>query len=328
MSRVLTPTILRLGLTVTDPVPYTRIVSTNQFPEPAEQASLYPGPSVSITPPPQSPESEASPAFWQLFLAVCTWIASAGFLLVVPVIVALPYLILKATSQSGLQPETLIKDKTLILLSILGVIPAHALSILVAWVVITSWGKRPFWETLKWSWPEDFGIWKRVSLAALALALLWLGSIVAKALGGGETDIDQLINSSTAARITLAVVATATAPFVEEVIYRGVLYSAFERAFGAVLAVLIVSVMFGGVHVVQYRKSLGVIVVIMMLSVALTLVRAITGRLLPCFLMHLVFNGVQSIYIVMEPYIESMRHAGKAAGLTLQTIAPFFSQLG
>jgi hypothetical protein len=45
---------------------------------------------------------------------------------------------------------------------------------------------------------------------------LWLGSRVARVLGGGETEIDLLINSSFPARITLAFLAAATAPFVEK----------------------------------------------------------------------------------------------------------------
>ena len=82
---------------------------------------------------------------------------------------------------------------------------------------------------------RNFGLWRRISLAVLAVALLWLGWRVARVLGGGETEIDLLINSSFPARITLAFLAAATAPFVEEVIYRGVLYAALERAFGSCL---------------------------------------------------------------------------------------------
>jgi hypothetical protein len=32
-------------------------------------------------------------------------------------------------------------------------------------------------------------------------------------------------------------------------------------------------------------------------------VRARTGRLLPCYIIHLVFNGIQSVLIVVEPYL-------------------------
>ncbi len=32
--------------------------------------------------------------------------------------------------------------------------------------------------------------------------------------------------------------------------------------------------------------------------------RAYSGRLLPCYVMHLVFNGLQSIVILFEPYVQ------------------------
>jgi hypothetical protein len=38
----------------------------------------------------------------------------------------------------------------------------------------------------------------------------------------------------------------------------------------------------------------------------LTFIRARTGRLLPCFVIHLVFNGIQSLIIVFEPYLRAL----------------------
>jgi membrane protease YdiL (CAAX protease family) len=257
-------------------------------------------------------------------LGFCTWLASVLLLLVVPLLVCIPYVAYVAVEQHGLRPETLITDKTLILLSLIGVIPAHALTILVAWAVVTRWGQRPFWETIRWSWPENFGPWKS---ALLAVVLLALGTLLTWALGGGETQLDQLIKSSYAARITTAFIAAATAPFVEEVTYRGVLYPSVERAFGAIWAVLLVTALFAGVHYLQYSNNLGVIAVITMLSLSLTLVRAFTGRLLPCFMMHLVFNGIQAIYIIMAPYIEAHSSRKTAAG-AIQLIELFVRRLG
>jgi hypothetical protein len=45
---------------------------------------------------------------------------------------------------------------------------------------------------------------------------------------------------------------------------------------------------------------------ISLLSFVLTFIRARTGRLLPCFVIHLVFNGVQSCIIVLEPYLRRL----------------------
>jgi len=56
--------------------------------------------------------------------------------------------------------------------------------------------------------------------------------------------------------------------------------------------------------VIQYSQNVGVILVITILSFTLTLSRAISGSLIPPFLIHLVFNGIQAIFIVLSPFIE------------------------
>jgi membrane protease YdiL (CAAX protease family) len=109
----------------------------------------------------------------------------------------------------------------------------------------------------------------------------------------------------------IAFLAVATAPLVEESIYRGILYPAFERVSSPTVAVIVVTVLFALPHVPQYWPNFAVIISITLLSVALTVLRARTGRLLPGVAVHLVFNGIQSVIIVAEPYlraaIENMR---------------------
>src|SRR5207245_11743525 len=124
--------------------------------------------------------------------------------------------------------------------------------------------------------------------------------------GGQDTDIERLLQSSRAAALITAVLAATTAPLVEETIYRGLLYSAFQRVIGPVFAVIVVASMFAGLPVLQYWPNVGAISAITLLSVVLTVVRARTGRLLPCFVIHLVFNGIQSLIIVLDPYLRAL----------------------
>ena len=138
----------------------------------------------------------------------------------------------------------------------------------------------------------------------LALVLFALASLITTFWGGGKTDLDLLIESSLPARFVLAFAAVATAPLVEELIYRGVLYTALERAGGKVIAIFAVSFLFAGVHVVQYWNNVAVILVITLLSFTLTAARAVTGKLLPAFIIHLVFNGIQSVLIVLGAFID------------------------
>jgi hypothetical protein len=41
-----------------------------------------------------------------------------------------------------------------------------------------------------------------------------------------------------------------------------------------------------------------------MLSLTLTLVRALTDRLLPSVVIHLIFNGIQSVILLLYPFLE------------------------
>ena len=96
--------------------------------------------------------------------------------------------------------------------------------------------------------------------------------------GEHKTDLDLLIESSLYTRIALAFVAVATAPLIEELIYRGLMYQAFEKAAGMAVAIPVVSLLFAGVHVIQYKNNIVVILVITLLSFTLTVVRALSGK--------------------------------------------------
>jgi membrane protease YdiL (CAAX protease family) len=257
---------------------------------------------------PASPEIHPDNPPWGIGLALLSWVASVAFLFALSVIVVLPYALIQTWGAGVNALENFLKtDKTALFLQIVSVIPAHLLTLGAAWAIVTRFGKYPFWRSLGWDWGKRMGPW---TSAGLAVALLLLGTALTKMFGGQPTDIDKIIESSTASRFALAFLATATAPLVEEVIYRGVIYSALQRAIGKLWAIIGVMVLFAGVHVPQYIDNISVIAAIGILSLSLTLVRAYSGRLLPCFLIHLVFNGIQSIIIVLWPYIQRWGASG------------------
>jgi len=235
---------------------------------------------------------------WGVGWAVLVWVTSLAILVFMQIAVAVPYVVYKTSS--GGSTAALATDPTLIFFSILGVVPAHILTFLIVWFLVSNRGRRPFWQTLGWSFPKNFGPWKTILLAAVLLAV---GVLFTQFLGGKETQLDQVINSSLKARFATAFLAVATAPMVEELIFRGVLYPALRRAIGMAGAVAIVTVLFAGIHVFQYFDNFGVVAVITMLSLTLTLLRAYTGRLLPSFVLHLVFNGIQAAFLVVQPFV-------------------------
>ena len=160
-------------------------------------------------------------------------------------------------------------DPTLIFISILGVVPAHILTFLIVWFLVTNRGRRPFWQTLGWNFPENFGPWKTIALAAV---LLGVGVLFTQFLGGKETALDQdhqqffkgtVCDGFSSGRHSAVGGRTDLS--------RCKLYPALQRAMGMVAAVAVVTVLFAGIHVFQYYDNFGVVAVITMLSLSLTL---------------------------------------------------------
>jgi len=241
-----------------------------------------------------------------VWLALLTWAASVVLTIIVPQLVALPYVAMHYSGGTGPTKETLLADKTFILFIVIGLFVAHLFTLALAWAVVTRFKKFPFGKALGLSWPSNFGILKSTGLAIL---LFLVAMLIVWQFGGQETDLEKILRSSRAAALVVAFIAAATAPIVEEVVYRGLLYSALQRLAGQFVSVMVITLLFAGLHVFQYWPDFGAIASISLLSLILTAIRARTGRLLPCYVIHLVFNGIQSILIVVSPYVRTLNPA-------------------
>ena len=282
---------------------FTEESSQQITPLPEEHAAPpEPRPSEAV----QIPAAPSWIAAWRdVGISFGVWIASVFLLLFLPLIYALPYLIYKIAKFGPPTPEALSSDKLLIFYSVLGILPTHLLTLVIVWLVITYGGRRPFWKNIEFEWPTNMSPAAAILVNVLVATLLFLAALgVTSLYGDRKTDLDILIESSLYTRLATAFVAVATAPLVEEVVYRGLLYRSLEKAAGMGVAIPVVSLLFAGVHVFQYRNNLAVIAIITLLSITLTLSRAITGKLLPAFIIHLVFNGIQSIFIVLGGFVD------------------------
>ncbi len=257
----------------------------------------------------QPPAVNADDPAWGVVSALFVWIASMVLIVVMPLLFLLPY-----ASSKGLHTgdpnyikalaELALSDKTAVLLQVVALLPSHLATLVLIWAVVTRFGKKPFWRTIGWSWSGQLEIWLWVGLG---VGLFIVGSTLAWALGSAKpTQLEQIINSSLAARYTISLLAVGTAPFVEEFMYRGVLYAPLQKLAGGPTAVCLVLALFTIIHVPQYWPNVGVIAAVALLSIALTLVRAYTHRLLPCIIIHLVFNGIQAVLLIVEPYAQKI----------------------
>jgi membrane protease YdiL (CAAX protease family) len=285
------------------------IVSTSNESAPLVESTagshLTAGQEHAVSPTPIAEINPNNPP-WGLLAAFLIWLASVLLLFGMAFVFLVPYAALKSPGMDRQAlAEFLATDKTALLLTVLSAIPAHLLTLGIIWAVVTHFGKRPFWRALGWSRGKGFGIWMSAGLAAL-LYVIAISMIYAFGLEETDTALARIVSSSRAAAIAIAFMAVVTAPLVEELVYRGVLYSALQKTAGRTWAIAGVLMLFTLIHVPQYWPNYGAIAAVGLLSVSLTLVRAYTGRLLPCFIMHLVFNGIQSALILFEPYLRQL----------------------
>lgn len=243
---------------------------------------------------------------WNGWIALGVWILSILFIFIFPVIFVTPYAVaqnINLADRTALA-EFITTDKTAILLQLLSIFPAHILTLVLGWAVVTNLKKYSFRQTLGWDWGR-FKLWHAFAITAAFFAL---GIAFTQIFPQQENEMDKLLKSSQAAVYLVALFATFTAPLVEEVVYRGILYSALQRRFGIVLAVIFVTLLFAAIHIPQYSSGsspdYGTITLLLMLSLILTLIRVKTDNLLPCIILHTVFNGIQSVFLVIQQFVD------------------------
>ena len=167
-----------------------------------------------------------------------------------------------------------------------------------SWMYVTRFGRKPFLQTLGCGWHPQF---RWVHAVALAVLMFGLAMLLSKLLPHKETELEKVLKLGLTVRVMMVALAILAAPIVEEVVYRGVVYSAAERLGGKEFGVGLVTFIFALVHVPQYWGSVAAITAIVTLSLVLTLLRAWTESLLPCVAMHFVYNGVQGVLLLLAP---------------------------
>lgn len=236
---------------------------------------------------------------WNSGIAFLVWIGSVLLIFLVPGLILTPYLLYSGAQSMNRHEmaDFAVKDPTAVLIQIAAIIPVHLITFAMCWIVVTKNRKFPFLKTLGW---RSGGVrwWHYI---AILVAFFTFAGVVGHYLPEQENDLLRILKSSRAAVYLVTFLAVFTAPFIEEVVYRGVLFSAFQRTAGTPTAILLVTLLFALVHFPQYYPSFSTMILLTVLSLILTLVRAKTNNLLPCVILHLIFNLLQSIALILNP---------------------------
>jgi hypothetical protein len=179
-----------------------------------------------------------------------------------------------------------LRDNPFFLLSLQMVF--HALVVGVIYLFLAVNHGLPFWAALKWQRPTA-RLARLCILGGVALALL---VELAPALLPDRNDFPlQRLFSSPQAAYAIAFFAILIAPFMEELIFRGVLFRFFENLVGWRFAIVGTGLLFAGLHVSEYWGAWNHVLLICIVGLAFSLARGLTGSLAPSVILHTAYNA-------------------------------------
>ncbi len=148
--------------------------------------------------------------------------------------------------------------------------------------------------------------WKPVVMPAVVgiasiFPIVIVATYVSKLLLGEESGGDATVaflrsGPGPTALILAGILVVLVAPFVEEFLFRGLLYGVAKRFGGRTPAIIATSVLFAAVHITP-----GSLLPLFVLSIGLTLAYERTGSLWTPVLMHMAFNGSQFAILLLFP---------------------------
>lgn len=170
----------------------------------------------------------------------------------------------------------------------------YAVILLYVAAVVSFLHRLPFWQGLCWRRANaGFFVFAGVALS-VAVQLLSLPQT-------RELPIERLFRSAESAYL-LAAFGILVAPLVEEIIFRGFVFRAFERDWGLRAAIWITALLFALIHVPQLRGGIPQMLAIFAVGLTLSWVRGRTGSLAAAYFVHLGYNGSLFVLLYIATY--------------------------
>ncbi len=225
------------------------------------------------------------PGGWTFFdVAILLIIAVPAQLLAVAVCIAALHLYEWLTGVENSFPAVLGEAPMIVAIQILW------WAVLIAFIygVITIRHRLPFLPAIGWRSIERPPTVFLLGGVLLAVSVAVVAQILPQA--PGRMPIQDLIDDHDSL-VILALYGVLFAPVVEELVFRGFLYAALDRAWGAVVAVLITSVVFSLPHAWQYGWRWQNLLLVTYVGVMFGIARARTQSVVPSTLLHIGYNG-------------------------------------
>ncbi len=172
-----------------------------------------------------------------------------------------------------------------------------ALAIAYLFSVVRFRTTEPFWRSIGWrGFPSGISPARFLSGGAvMAIGISIAGRFVDQDV---DLPIEKLFDSRTSVLLLMGL-GVLVAPLVEETIFRGFLYPVIARQFGVPAGILATGILFGLLHAAQLWGGWGQIALLVCVGITLTWVRARTGTVAASYLVHLGYNGLLFLALVL-----------------------------
>ncbi len=163
----------------------------------------------------------------------------------------------------------------------------------------------PFWRTIGWRPLRPRTIPRGAAYLTLVLGGVGLALFVSLASNifppKHPLPIEK-IYASRSLTLLFMFTAVAVAPLVEETIFRGYLFPVASRTFGVVGGIVFTGTVFGLLHGMQLWGGWWQIGLLIMVGIVFTCVRAVTRTVFSSFTLHVSYNGLQVIGLLISLY--------------------------
>ena len=224
--------------------------------------------------------------FFLAFVPVAFFVAN--------ILVALAYALIQPTLHAHLTKEKLSTDP-FFLLALQTVFYGLVLAYTYALVAVSH--AQPFWAMLRWRRMTPGKMLAcLVGGAFLTVAIALLPPVLPDAK---QFPLENLFNSRAAA-YAIGAFAILVAPFMEEMIFRGILFGIFESQVGLRFAILMTAILCGGLHVPEYWGAWNHMFLIFLVGLVFSLARGRSGSLAPSVFLHVGYNASMMIALFLS----------------------------
>jgi len=169
--------------------------------------------------------------------------------------------------------------------------------------------RSPFWRTIGWRALQTQGASRTMAYLNLVFGGLLLGIVtsVAEAAFPPKHPLPvQTFLQDPRTALLFMLTAVVIAPVVEETFFRGYLYPVVARSFGVRTGVVVTGALFGLLHSIQLWGGWWQIALLVVVGIVFTLARARTGTVVASYILHLSYNSLQVITLLIATH--GLRH--------------------